>query len=380
LTTPDTAQRERDDFGLDLTEVRHEPVASSTRLRLYVAVLCVFPFALIAFTLWWVTTDTYLRHIPFPYLSNTGYGSKLHNANCDVVIDGDSTALVGILPRIIHERTGLKTCNIAEVAGIKLVSGNIVLDDYLAHNRPPRVLVFLFAPENLTPPQQWISVGEFEGWFYRVRFHRDRVFWHNMLHNPDDAFANVELAFRNGLQWLPKHPRASELTTREQNDGFVTEPGPPLTRCAGDTIIRPPDPTWLNFLRSHYGVNGTRVLIDVTPMPACDEGLAFYRAHLHGLTDNSVDTLPLNNYNASGRLHTTEAGTAALSNRIADQIAGLTQTLSSRPESPRSGDGAERPASLFTQALSSRPESPRSGGGVERPLYFRAHAAGTTNY
>ncbi len=321
---PDTSQRERDDFGLDVTEVRHEPLASPTRLRLYVAVLCIFPFALIAFTLWWVTTDSYLRHIPFPYISNTGYGSKLQHADCDVVIDGDSTALIGVLPRIIHQRTGLKTCNIAEVAGIKLVNGNIVLEDYLAHNRRPRFLVFLFAPENLTPPSTWISVGEFEGWFYRVRFHRDRVFWRNMLHNPDDTFANVELAFRNGLEWLPKHPLPPDLANeRALNDGHVTEPGASLARCAGDTIIRPPDASWLQHLRSTYGVDGTRVLIDVTPMPPCDEGLAFYRARLHGLVDNSVDTLPIDNYEASGRLHTNSVGTAALSQRIADQIAAL---------------------------------------------------------
>lgn len=331
----DASQRDRQEFGTDVSEVRHEPRASALRLRLYVAVLCLFPFALIGFTLWWVTTDNYIRHIPFPYLSNTGYGSKLRNADCDIVIDGDSTALVGVLPRIVQQRTGLKTCNIAEVAGIKLVSGMMVLDDYLAHNRRPRVLVFLFAPENLTPPQQWISVGEFEGWFYRVRFHPDRAFWSNTLRNPDGAFANVELAFRNGLEWLPKRPLPPELAhERELNAGFVTEPGPPLTRCAGDTIIRPPDPGWLSYLRKTYGVDGTDVLIDVTPMPACDAGLAFYRAHLRGLVDNKVDTLPLGSYNSSGRLHTNRLGSAALSARVADQVA---VALNLQPDASRGG-------------------------------------------
>jgi hypothetical protein len=56
-------------------------------------------------------------------------------------------------------------------------------------------------------------------------------------------------------------------------------------------------------------------------MPPCDEGLPFYRAHLGGLTDNTVDTLPIGDYNSSGRLHTNDLGTAALSERIADQIA-----------------------------------------------------------
>ena len=318
----DASQRDRQEFGTDLTEVRHEPLASPWRLRLYVAALVLFPFALILFTFWWVTTDSYLRHIPYPYIVDTGYGSKLQHADCDVVIDGDSTALVGVLPRIIEQRTGLKTCNISEVAGIKLVNGMMVLDDYLAHNRRPQYLVFVFAPENFNNPAGWTFISDFEGWFYRIRFHRDAAFWRRTLRFPDNSFANAELAFRNGIEWLLKRPMPPALEhERDLNDGHVSEAGTPLTHCAADTIIRPPDPAWLSHLRSTYGVGGTHVLIDVTPMPGCDEGLPFYRAHLSGLTDNAVDTLPIGDYNSSGRLHTNDLGTAALSERIADQLA-----------------------------------------------------------
>jgi hypothetical protein len=87
---------------------------------------------------------------------------------------------------------------------------------------------------------------------------------------------------------------------------------------------------WLATLRSTYGVDGTHVLIDVTPMPPCDEGLPFYRTHLAGLTDNTVDTLPIGDYNTSGRLHTTELGTTALSERIADQIAAAINSRGQR--------------------------------------------------
>lgn len=317
----DASQRDRQEFGTDLTEVRHEPLASPWGLRLYVVILCCFPFAFILFTLWWVTTDSYLRHIPFPYIADTGYGSRLEHADCDVVIDGDSTALVGVLPRIIEQHTGLKTCNIAEVAGIKMLNGMMVLDDYLAHNRRPKYLIFVFAPENLNPPAQWAFVSDFEGWFYRIRFHRDARFWRNTLHNPDDTIANAELAFRNGVQWLPKSPLPPALANeRDLNGGHVSESGATLTRCSGDTVYRKPDSAWLSSLRNTYGVDGTHVLINVTPMPPCDEGLPFYRAHLAGLTDNAVDTLPIDNYTNSGRLHTNDAGTAEFSERIANQL------------------------------------------------------------
>lgn len=328
----DASQRDRQEFGLDLTEVRHEPLASPWRLRLYVAILCVFPFAFVLFTLWWVTTDSYLRRIPYPYIVDTGYGSRLQHADCDVVIDGDSTALVGVLPRIIQQRTGLKTCNIAEVAGIKVVNGMMVLDDYLAHNRRPRYIVFVFAPENLTHPSRWAFVSDFEGWFYRIRFHRDAGFWRRFLQDPNGSLANVELSFRDGVEWLPKSPLPPALEhERDHNGGHVTEPGTTLTHCSNDTIYRQPDPAWLDFLRRTYAVGGTRVLINVMPMPACDEGLPFYRTRLAGLIDNTVDTLPINDYTTSGRLHTNDTGTAALSERIAAQLANLNP---STPNSP----------------------------------------------
>ncbi len=55
-------------------------------------------------------------------------------------------------------------------------------------------------------------------------------------------------------------------------------------------------------------------------MPGCDEGLGFYRAHFRPHRQRRRH-LPIGDYNSSGRLHTNEHGTAALSQRIADQLA-----------------------------------------------------------
>lgn len=318
----DASQRDRQEFGTDLTEVRHEPLASPWRLRLYVAALIIFPFAIIPFTFWWVTTQSYIRYTIFPYIADTGYGSRLYHADCDILIDGDSGALVGVLPRIIEQRTGLKTCNIAEVSGVKMVNGMMVLDDYLAHNRRPQYLVFVLSPENLHNPANWTFVSDWEGWFYRIRFHPDADFWKRTFRYPDVSFNNAELAFRNGIEWFLKRPFPPALVhERDLNGGHVSEPGASRTQCPNDTKIHEPEPAWLSHIRSTYGVDGTRVLIDVMPMPPCDAGLPYYRAHLANLTDNAVDTLPIGDYSTSGRLHTTDQGTIDLSNRIADQIA-----------------------------------------------------------
>ncbi len=135
------------------------------RLRLYVAVLVLFPFVAIIFTLWWMTTASYLRHAQYAYFVGTGYGSKLRGADCQVVVDGDSTALVGVLPEVIEQRTGLKTCNIAEVAGVKVVNGMMVLDDYLRTTAGRAFCCFCMRPRTLprqrSGPRSRISRASF---------------------------------------------------------------------------------------------------------------------------------------------------------------------------------------------------------------------------
>ena len=59
------------------------------------------------------------------------------------------------------------------------------------------------------------------------------------------------------------------------------------------------------------------------------------------LTDNAVDTLPVGDYSSSGRLHTNDLGTAALSERIADQLSAILNT-------PSSHAGATHRSSLTT--------------------------------
>ncbi len=272
-----------------------------------------------------MTTAEYQRHAQFPSFVGLGYGSRLYHADCDVVVDGDSSALTGVIPSVIQGRTGLKTCNIADVAGVKYVNGMAVLDDYLKHNRRPRFAVLLFVPENLNPPEEWAEVAHFEGWFYGLRYHRNEALLQRMIHSPEDIMINAELGLRMGLQWLPSPvlpPEFAEI--RETSHGHFPEPGPAPTSCGPPMRMRPPDPGWLRALRSRYAASGTTVLIDVTPEPTCDPSFAYFaKLTGPGVTDNSLGTLPLSDYTDTGRLHTDDAGAKILSERIADQISAL---------------------------------------------------------
>jgi hypothetical protein len=313
----DHSQADRREFGTDLGEVRHEPVAGRAGLRAYVAAVLAAPFVLLAVTVFWMTTDVYRQHSVYRHLAGTAYGVRLRGANCQVVIDGDSSALVAISPAVIEQRTGLKTCNIAEVAGVQVINGMMVPDLYLEHNARPRYMIFLYVPENLTPAGEWHEVSTFEGVFLRMQIHPDAAFWKMMAKDPLEFLKIVEVGLRTGVQGLLSRPPQ----VRDVLQGQLPEPGPLMTECVQAFAVRAPDATWLAHLRAAYGVGGTRVLIDVMPEPPCDVTRTYYEARLTpGLIDNTLGTLPLAVYANSGRLHVNDAGSQMESERVAEQI------------------------------------------------------------
>jgi hypothetical protein len=82
----------------------------------------------------------------------------------------------------------------------------------------------------------------------------------------------------------------------------------------------------MKSLRQIYGQGGTRVLLDVTPMPPCDVSLSFYKDEFpRGSLDMPLSEMPLDVYSDSGRLHTIPRGAEMISARIADQILKLQQ-------------------------------------------------------
>ena len=77
------------------------------------------------------------------------YGFDARNVNADVVIFGDSSAFIGIDPRVVNGELGVKTVVIPNTVGSLPVLGAMPLQRYLTHNRPPRLLVLYFSPWNL---------------------------------------------------------------------------------------------------------------------------------------------------------------------------------------------------------------------------------------
>ncbi|WP_395665973.1 hypothetical protein [Methylocella sp.] len=293
--------------------------------RLYCLALGVAAFAFLALGFVLPQTDWAIRRAGKLSIANTGYVTTLGDRKCDVVIYGDSTALVGLDPGLIAARTGLPTCNIAEYAGMTMVNGTLVPDLYLERRPSPKVWVFNFAPENLAPYHAWDTVSLYEAILFRLREKPDfSTFWLLLTH-PKDAMGFATLGARISLTGLLKPPLRGPLTQlRADHLGRLPLAAPALTNCQSEKREHAADPAYVEMWRSRYDHDGAVVLVNQTPEPECDPTLDFYRSH-PAPTDNRLETYPVSAFNTSGRLHMTQAGWTRYSGEVADQIVAALQ-------------------------------------------------------
>jgi hypothetical protein len=267
------------------------------------------------------------------YLASIGYGDTLHNQACDIVIYGDSTAMIGIDPAIIQQRTGLSACNISEYAGITLINHMLVVDDFLAHNPRPRFIVFLFAPDSLNLPRSWNKrVSTFEGISYLIERQPPAKTAVLLASHPLETLGWAESGMRLAVEHL--HGRPFPATTAHYRDATLGRfPIPESTRsaCDPDTDYRNlPDAPFIADLRSRYGQDGTQVIVDAMPTAPCDPNLAFYQQHLNSVIDDKpYPTIPLSAISTDGRLHVNHEGISLLSEMVARQIIALATPVGS---------------------------------------------------
>lgn len=299
------------------------------RLVFYLLPFLIFPLILFGLALAIVPTHWFAMRSGNAYLANLGYGLTLTNTSCQVLITGDSTALVGVDPAVITKATGLTACNIAEFEGMTLVTGNAVLDHFLAHNPRPLYIVFMYCPEYLTVKKNWEDVSAFEAISYRLEHERTLDTVKVLALHPGETFKWAEQGLRFTAQRLRSRPLPPEAARLRVPTGgqlpMTTEKA--LTTCNAKPVNILIDRDWMAGLRSRYAVSGTSVLIDATPVPTCEPGLPQMQQTLAGQVDNlPLPTLPIGDYVTGGRLHAGPAGALVISKMIAAQILARTAT------------------------------------------------------
>ncbi len=306
------------------------------RLYLYLLPLVLVPCLLILAAFLIVPTPWFMEHSGSTYLANIGYAVKLHDTRCDVLVYGDSSAMLAVDPAIVQAQTGLSACNIAEFEGVTLMNGTDLVDTFLRNNPRPRLLLFLFAPDNLSLPRKWPNISTFEAISFTLAYRHDFKTVAMLLSHPDDVFAWVELGMRRAIERARTAAMTpEEIHQRETSRGlFRTEPSM-MQACLPALRRVPPDARWVASLRSRYGVDGTQVLVDAMLTAPCDPNLEFFRKHIQGIVDNSsYPTIPIRDFGTDGHLHTNAAGTRLVSTMVAAQVQAALGGAASPPGAP----------------------------------------------
>jgi hypothetical protein len=322
-------------------EVDLKPAAAVGRGRLlaYCLIVGSAPFILLIASLLIAPTDWTIRHSGNIYLANVGYVTKLKNADCQIVIYGDSAAMEDLDPATLQQRTGLSACNIAEPAGVTMVNGMMIPDLFLQNNPRPKVWVFTFAADNLAPYKSWDTVQTFEAILFRLRARRDLSTLALLAAHPKQTLEFASFGLRLALFGVIKRPLPdSAYAIRSEHRGLYPSPDPTMTECVQERIEHPSDAAYIEAIRARYGVDGSIVIVNTAPKPACDLTFDFYAVQHPAPTDNKLEAYPMSDFDNHGHSHMKESGVARFSNAVSDQII---EALKRKPAPPVAASTSE---------------------------------------
>ncbi len=254
-------------------------------------------------------------------------GFLLHNTSCDVLIYGDSTASIGLDPRIITATSGLSACNISAVRPIVDDLGMVPVDAFLKHNPKPRFLVLQFGPELFYRKVSWDHSSPGAPIVMLLRDMPRKTAVNELLRHPGAAMQFVQFIFQNRFRRPPANDEARHqaylrhIADWEASNGLLSIDGVIQTRCASPplTLYGPVDVKWIAGLRAKYEAQGIHVIVQSSPVPTCDPQLAKFQRDLAPYLDSPVETMPIDVFYVGDR-HTNLVGTTQQTQELADRI------------------------------------------------------------
>jgi hypothetical protein len=316
--------------------ISREPMDESAELSKisfrYCVLIVLLPVLAVPFFILLGSSDFFIRHGASVWVRSNDAVFDMHDRECDVVVYGDSTAMTGIDPDLVEERTGFRTCNIAVTNAVLAVTNNLTLDRFLAQNSKPRVILVQLSPDGFQAENHaWDRTIYAEGLLELLRHGKPGDVRRVMFTHPEESVSFAGYAagfsawyFMKDVWFHATHLRSEEDTVMVRN-GFFTPPSPARTSCAPATSVVSDDARQSKFSRSlvadyrnSYSNRAGLVLINVAPIPACDQNLAAFQAQLDGVTSNSLVPLPIQYFN-DGR-HYTAPGSQIVSKAISNEL------------------------------------------------------------
>jgi hypothetical protein len=275
-----------------------------------------------------VRRPDYAAHVLDPSVAVQDLAMDARGRRCDILVDGDSTALHGIDPRILTAATGLSACNIANPRPVWVAAGSFPLDHFLANNPAPKWLILQFSPEFLYTTGDWQGMSIFAPYVMLLRHGPPGLTLRTAVLHPGESVQMLKFLLTMELA----HPPAAELARRRQvydrtlaeaivSGGRIDPAEPPGQGCdvPPHGLTHAPDAEFVSTMRRRYEARGIRTLIVAAPVPDCDSQLHTFTGGLGGLLDDAPRSLPRALFVADDR-HMTAAGAAVQSRHLAQLI------------------------------------------------------------
>lgn len=312
------------------------PLTPEQMSRRYCILLLILPLLAIPGFIRLGCSDFFMHHGASVWVQSNDAVFNMRDRNCDVLIFGDSTAMTGIDPDVVERNTGFKTCNIAVTNAVLAVTHNLTLNRFLANNAHPKVLLIQLSPDGFQPESNaWNRTVYPEGLLELLRHGKTAERRRVLLSHPQQAiaFAGYAAGFTiySGMKsaWYRitnQRPEEDAITIR---NGFFTPPSPPSTSCEpGATFSNPKaggsfPRTVVGEYEKGYADRSGIVLVNVAPIPSCDQNLADFSSELNGVTSNALLPLPVTLFNDPR--HYTAVGSAVVSRLVAQELNAVAQ-------------------------------------------------------
>lgn len=274
-----------------------------------------------------------------PELTNISYNTLAHykmnlkGQDNEIILAGDSALLMGIIPRLVEERTGHTVINLGLYGNCGVAAMVCLLDRYLEHNKKPAALVFYFAAS--TP--YFFADQKYEKTYTLLKYSSLplRELRHDISLSSVYATART-IVSRSATSFI--HHQKSLQQFREDIAFLTTMKGfgkNPATQTPLYSSInvdsrqnRTLDLSFMKALRERYEQRGIRVLFHIAPMPEGDRAFSYFQKEYTGHCDNLIKRLP--DHLFTDHTHMTPEGARLNSYLIADDLS-CTLTQSDKP-------------------------------------------------
>lgn len=258
----------------------------------------------------------------------------------DVVVLGDSGALVGLRPDVIAKAGGPRVVNLALYGLSGFHAQTLLIEHYLATNPVPKLVVLYFSPHSI----RWSMEADEARYYYESAYvdlllAPPMLTARRMVGNPEiipRLYGQVASRMaRMMLALLKPETRQEMVDYRAKVESFAHssnggssfalagighDPVPISGGCYSEKADRL-DFSGINSLRARIEARGIRTLFLVAPMPACDQAFTDYLPQFTGVADNQLEQRPSTEFFDRG--HMTDQAATANSLRFRDSIGAV---------------------------------------------------------